>query len=257
MNQIYKYPRTQHLVGSKNQTGDEDLSLVPFTQIKDRYVVIEEKMDGSNCGISFAEGQLLLQSRGHYLLGGPREKQFDLFKKWSHDNFLVLQEVLGTRYVMFGEWMYAKHTIYYDQLPAYFMEFDILDIEENKWLDTQRRKEMIGSQDITSVKVLFEGILTENILNELITQSHFISDRQYESFQEQILDHRFSPSRCNRETDLTGLMEGLYIKVEEEGEVKGRYKYVRESFLTQVEDSMSHWMNRPLIPNQYINVNCV
>lgn len=40
-----------------------------------------------------------------------------------------LYEVLGRRYVMYGEWMYAKHTIYYDLLPHYYMEFDVLDRE--------------------------------------------------------------------------------------------------------------------------------
>jgi len=45
-------------------------------------------------------------------------------------------------------------------------------------------------------------------------------------------------------------MEGLYIKVEEDGAVIERYKYVRAGFLQTVFDSESHWMDRPLIPNQ-------
>ena len=45
-------------------------------------------------------------------------------------------------------------------------------------------------------------------------------------------------------------MEGLYIKVEEDGVVKGRYKYVRTSFLTSVIQSESHWLARPIVPNQ-------
>jgi len=44
------------------------------------------------------------------------------------------------------------------------------------------------------------------------------------------------------------LMEGLYVKVEEEGVVRGRYKYVRASFLQAVFASESHWMDRPIIP---------
>ncbi len=44
-------------------------------------------------------------------------------------------------------------------------------------------------------------------------------------------------------------MEGLYIKVEEEGVVKERYKYVCGGFLQAVFDSESHWMDRPLLPN--------
>ena len=62
----YKYPRTPHLEGSRLQAGDEDLSQVPFSHLKGKYLVIEEKVDGANTAISFdTDGTLLLQSRGH------------------------------------------------------------------------------------------------------------------------------------------------------------------------------------------------
>ena len=38
-------------------------------------------------------------------------------------------------------------------------------------------------------------------------------------------------------------------KVEEEGEVRARYKYVRADFLTAVLDSGTHWLRRPILPN--------
>jgi hypothetical protein len=44
-------------------------------------------------------------------------------------------------------------------------------------------------------------------------------------------------------------MEGLYIKWEENGQVMGRYKYVRNSFLQAIEDEGVHWMDRPLEQN--------
>lgn len=34
MEQIYKYPRTRHLEGSREQAGDEDLKCVKFTEIQ-------------------------------------------------------------------------------------------------------------------------------------------------------------------------------------------------------------------------------
>ena len=45
-------------------------------------------------------------------------------------------------------------------------------------------------------------------------------------------------------------MEGLYIKVEENGVVVDRMKYVRYTFLQTVEESESHWLNRPIVPNK-------
>ena len=44
-------------------------------------------------------------------------------------------------------------------------------------------------------------------------------------------------------------MEGLYIKVEEDGQVVQRVKYVRSSFLQVVEESKTHWLERPIVPN--------
>ena len=56
--------------------------------------------------------------------------------------------------------------------------------------------------------------------------------------------------RVRAETDPHDEMEGLYIKVESEGQVVGRYKYVRASFLTSILESGSHWLSRPIVPNQ-------
>jgi hypothetical protein len=56
--------------------------------------------------------------------------------------------------------------------------------------------------------------------------------------------------RAYRETDPSDLMEGLYIKIEEDGAVVDRFKFVRGSFLTVVENSNTHWLQRPIIPNR-------
>ena len=93
---IIKYPRTRHLEGSRLGPGDEDLSQVPFASIFGKNIVIEEKIDGANCAISFdGEGNLLLQSRGHYLLGGAREKHYNLLKQWANLYQDVFFDTLG------------------------------------------------------------------------------------------------------------------------------------------------------------------
>ena len=108
-----------HIAGSGIQSGDVDLAVVPYSALAGRHLVVEEKMDGANCAIRFApDGALLLQSRGHYLAGGPRERQFDLLKAWAGRRAPALWDVLGDRYVLYGEWVYARHTIYYTALPA-------------------------------------------------------------------------------------------------------------------------------------------
>ena len=45
-------------------------------------------------------------------------------------------------------------------------------------------------------------------------------------------------------------MEGLYVKVEADGVVQERYKYVRGGFLQTAFQSGGHWLDRPIVPNQ-------
>ncbi|HLG75255.1 MAG TPA: RNA ligase family protein, partial [Ktedonobacteraceae bacterium] len=157
MQKIYKYPRTNHLDGSGIQRGDEDLSVMPIRGLAGQHVIVEEKMDGANSAISFSDdGTLLLQSRGHYLTGGPREKQFHLFKTWAYRYVNELQAALGERYILYGEWLYAKHTIFYTNLPHYFMEFDIYDKERDVFLSTEQRQTFLTALPfVVSVKVLY------------------------------------------------------------------------------------------------------
>jgi hypothetical protein len=47
-------------------------------------------------------------------------------------------------------------------------------------------------------------------------------------------------------------MEGLYIKDETPGSVRGRYKFVRATFQAAVLGSGSHWSDRSLVPNRLL-----
>ncbi|MDS0526043.1 RNA ligase family protein [Clostridium sp. SHJSY1] len=253
MERIYKYPRTQHIEGSRFQDGDEDLESIKFEKIKNKFCVIEEKVDGANVGVSFdANGKMYLQSRGHFLNGGYGESQFDLFKTWTNSYSYTLRELLGDRYVMYGEWLYAKHTVFYDNLNHYFMEFDIFDKVEEKFLSTKRRREFLKDYNfIKSVLVLKETIVSsKGEIVELLGKSHFKTKNWREKLNESCIELGLSYELAKKQTDVTDLMEGLYIKIEDENYVLDRMKYVRASFLNTIMDSETHWANRPIIPNQ-------
>lgn len=252
MEKIYKYPRTRHLEGSKEQAGDEDLKSVKFDELQGKYLVLEEKVDGANCGISFgSDKKMYLQSRGHFLNGGYGERQFDLFKVWAGCFEGRLCELLGERYVMYGEWLYAKHTVFYDQLPHYFMEFDIFDKKEEKFFSTRKRREFLADAPfIRSVWVLDDGYYDNaGQIAEWIGPSMFISKEPRQSLWAQCQKNQVNPETVYAQTDLTGIMEGIYIKVEDGDYVTDRLKYVRGSFLNAILDSETHWMSRPIVPN--------
>lgn len=272
MSEFHKYVRTLHVRGSRFQNGDHDLEAVPWEELRGKHLVVEEKLDGANAGISFTEeGELKLQSRGHYLRGGPREKHFALLKQWASAKQEELFCVLGSRYVMYGEWMFAKHTMFYDELPHYFMEFDILDTEDgcNEFLSTPARGKVINGSSstprldtdtIVPVKVIAEGKFDRfEDLQKLITRSNFISDKRVSNFLDAALKAGLLPRHgmfANKEIqealatgDWDTNMEGLYIKWEEDHVVKGRYKFVRESFTSSILDQETHWHDRPIVQN--------
>lgn len=249
---MVKYPRTRHLEGSRLQPGDADLEAAAFAEIAGRPLAVEEKIDGANAAISFGPaGELLLQSRGHYLTGGARERHFAPLKAWTAGLREALWSTLGPRFVMYGEWTHAKHTIYYDALPHYFLEFDILDRETGRFLSTPARRALIGALPVCSVPVLHLGLAPDMAaLKALIGRSAFKSDRWRERLAEASETPPHRPEMVRRQTDASELMEGLYVKIEEEGAVTGRYKYVRHDFLAVVRDSESHWQSRPILPNR-------
>lgn len=253
---IIKYPRTQHLQGSRLQEGDEDLSQIEFDYVLGKNIVIEEKIDGANTAISFdGDGNLLLQSRGHYLIGGYRERHYNLFKQWANLNVDTLFDALSNRYVMYGEWMYAKHAVFYDALPDYFMEFDIFDRERGVFLDTSSRRAITNKMGIiSSVPVLASGIFNskESVLGYL-GNSNYITEDHIEVLRTIATRQGIDVERAIKETDPSLKMEGLYIKIEENGIVTDRVKYVRASFIQSIMQAEGHWLNKPIIPNQLKN----
>ena len=252
MEKIIKYPRTRHLEGSKLQFGDEDLSQIKFETIKNKKIIVEEKVDGANVGISFVSDKLYLQSRGHFLVGGYNERHYNLLKAWANQNLNALYNALGNRYIMFGEWLYAKHKIFYDDLPDYFLEFDLFDKENQVFLDTTSRKEITKNLPVFSVPVLAEDSFSNlKSLLSLLTNSTYRTEKHLENLIGQIERLGLNVQQILKESDLSPLMEGLYIKVEENGVVKERMKYVRPSF-TQLEESQTRWIDRPIITNLLI-----
>jgi hypothetical protein len=249
---LRKYPRTPHLQGSRLQSGDHDLAQVPFDELKGRFLVVEEKLDGANAAISFdADGTLRLQSRGHYLTGGPREKQFGLFKAWAASVQYELQPLLEDRFIVYGEWLFAKHTVFYDALPHYFCEFDVYDRTSDVFLSTARRQELLAGLPVSSVPVLHAGTVADlPALTRFAGPSTCRTPGWRDALRDAAVAGGADPDQVVRETDMSEEMEGLYLKDEDDNTVLGRYKWVRPSFHTAILDSGSHWQDRPIVANR-------
>jgi hypothetical protein len=249
---LLRYPRTPHLAGSRLQPGDEDLDQIPLDRLAGAWVVVEEKLDGSNAGISFGPlGELRLQSRGHVLAGGPRERQFDRFKAWAATHREALWHALGTRHVCFGEWLWATHTIFYDDLPAYFVEFDVWDREQRVFLDTPSRRALLEDLPVVSAPVLWSGTVEQPAgLPRLVGPSRYVTAAAPERFAAVANAAGLREDATRWRADLSGLAEGLYVKTEADGVVTGRYKWIRAGFHDAVAAAGDHWSDLPLVRNR-------
>ena len=158
--------------------------------------------------------------------------QYDLFKQWAAAKQYIFAELLQSRLIMFGEWVYARHTIHYQQLPHYFLEFDIYDKHEQIFLGHERRSDILRSNTaIHTVPILHTGPATRAQLEKLIVTSTFSG--------------RFENPLTKRTDDL---MEGLYLRIEAGGAVTGRAKFVRREFVEKAEQN-ARWRHQAVVPN--------
>ena len=228
-----KYPRTPHLFGSRGTDDDKHLGDAESRRfLANPSLIIEEKLDGTNVGIHFTvAGRLVLQCRGHEITTGMHP-QYDLFKQWVSVKRPLLEERLQSRYILFGEWLYAMHSVHYRRLPHYFFEIDIYDKDEAAFLDLRARLAILEGTGIHTVPVVHQGPVSVEGLRNLVGPS------QFESVFENPLTRR--PD---------ALMEGLYLRTEGDGRVTGRAKWVRPEFVERVKQS-EHWQHKPVVPNR-------
>lgn len=230
--EFVKYPRTPHLFGSRGTDDDKHLSEAESLRfLGDESLITEEKLDGTNVGMHFtSDGRMVLQCRGHLITEGMHP-QYDLFKQWAAEKRPDLEDRIEDRFILFGEWVYARHSIHYRQLPHYFFEFDIYDKEGGAFLSLERRLTLLEGSGITTVPVLHVGALDRDQLGALIGPSRF--------------DSLFENPATKRSDNL---MEGLYLRTEVQGTVIGRAKFVRPEFVEKVKQS-AHWQYQAITPN--------
>lgn len=218
---FYKFPSTPHLVllGDVAVRGDKVLSESERDEFLRHEIVVEEKVDGANLGISFdASGNIRAQNRGAYLRF-PCSGQWKKLSEWLVPNTDLLFEQLTDRFILFGEWCYAQHSIIYDRLPDWFLGFDIFDKTNSRFLSCSRRDKVFRDLSIAQVPKIKKGRFSLSGLKSLLTQSQ-LSDKP---------------------------AEGLYLRADIDGWLELRAKLVRPAFIQSVEQ---HWSRTMIKANQ-------
>ncbi len=128
-------------------------------------------------------------------------------------------ETLSPGWILFGEWCFAKHSIYYDKLPDWFLAFDVFDMANHEFLSTIRRNKVAESLGLATVPRLAAGRFNRNEILELITDSKLAN----------------------------GPMEGVYLRKENDSVLIDRAKIVRAEFTQAISE---HWSKKTLRKNK-------
>lgn len=228
MTDFFKFPHTPHLawLGEGEPRIDKALSPEERDAFLVGEIVVEEKVDGANVGLSVGpDGRLRARNRGAFIDSGAHP-QFAPLWGWVAEREVLLIDALGSSLALFGEWCFAVHSVRYDRLPDFLLGFDIYDIVTRRFWSCERRDELLRHLAIPSVPRLAWGVFALSELQQILTQSSAFG----------------SVSR-----------EGLYLRSEEDGWLKRRAKLVRKEFTQAISE---HWSRRPLERN-HLTVNSV
>lgn len=249
-----KYPRTEHLLGSKfldqsnfntHYVNNEQFCFPSLTSTQ--LFVIEEKMDGIGIGIFFIGDSIHFQQRGHIFNIDNIPDLLKKFKTWALLNEELLFCIVANQYTLFGEWLEFKHTVFYNNLPDFFLEYDIYDHTTQKFLSTNQRYSLINNQ-LHSVKVLKQThSLSLEIIHNLLTEyptSYFNNNSWSDDFNYLCKN---LPSLAF-DTTKNSSYEGFYIKIEDKEKTLSRMKWIRKEFFDIVKLN-EHWKNKQIVTN--------
>ncbi len=248
-----KSPRTTHLVGSGIPGSGDASERLRWEDICGRFVVLEEKIDGSEVSFHFdADANLIGRERANIIDLSARdgaERHLDGFKDWLDLRAHAFFERIEDRYIVYAEWCALAHCILYDRLPDYFIECDVQDKLTGQFLSTARRRALLEGVDVSQAPVLFEGAANRKTPPaSFVGRSAFCSGDPAAAIAR--LPQLAGGGLDGARFQTNGLAEGIYGKIEEGDEVVGRFKWIREDFVRHIVDGGRHWKSQVLVPNK-------
>lgn len=224
---FFKFPPTPHLawLGPNPARDDKVLSEQERDAFLRGEVVIEEKVDGANLGLSVGSGRVVqAQNRGAYL-DRSTHPQFNPLWSWLAVREHELARSLGEHLVLFGEWCFAVHSVRYDRLPDWFLGFDVYDRSRRFFWSTARRDALLGSLGLSQVPMIERGRYDLPGLCAMLASAR---------------------SRVGN-----GPAEGFYLRCEDEHGLLARAKLIRTEFAQALD---THWSARKLSKNRVSSV---
>jgi len=147
----YKYNRTFHLPWSLGATNDDKI-MKDISGFYGEEIVITEKMDGENTSIS-----------RDYIHARSLDSADHPSRHWAKGLWGQIRYDIPEGWRICGENLYAKHSLGYDNLPSYFMAFNIWN-DENVCLSFDETIQWCQLLGVEHVPVLWRGIFDEKFI---------------------------------------------------------------------------------------------
>lgn len=201
-----KYPRTFHLPESEGYTSDDKV-LSNSDHLLGKKVVCTEKKDGENTSMySDICHARSLDSSDHES------------RSWVKSLHSTIKRDIPEGMRIYGENLYAKHSIYYENLESYFYVFSIwMNSTILSWQETEEWANLFG---LVTVPVIYSGIWTKD-----------------------------THSECLSKLDLEK-QEGYVVRLADSFDVSdfsvSIAKFVRKSHVS----TNNHWMYQKVVPNK-------
>lgn len=221
MTEFFRFPHTPHLawLGPGTARDDKVLSPPEVRELLSGEVVVEEKVDGANLGLSLdPDGRLRAQNRGKYIEHERAAPQFRPLARWLAEHSERLASALTSDLMLFGEWCYAVHSVRYTRLPDWFVAFDVYDRKAAQFWSVRRRDDLARRAGVPVVPMLARGRFDLAGVRALL-----------------------GPSRLGDTP-----AEGVYVRREDDDWLLGRAKLVRPEFVQAIGE---HWSKRRLETN--------
>lgn len=140
-----KYPKTMHLPYSPGLTND-DKRISTMKYLENCEVVITEKLDGENTCME----RNYIHARSEHNTTHPSRNMV----KALHAS---IKDKIPEYIAVFGENMYAKHSIAYDKLDSVFYVFAVFNKETRTFLSWDSTEYMAKHLGLKTVPVMYRG----------------------------------------------------------------------------------------------------
>lgn len=160
----YKYPRTLHLPWSEGATKDDKV-LGDTHHFDNKRVIVTLKMDGENTTMySDHIHARSIDSKDH-----PS-------RHWVKSYHAAIRSRIPRNYRICGENLFAKHSIFYDNLPFYFMVFSVWS-PDNHCLSYFKTIEFCVYLYLSLVPTIWSGIWRGDMQTILTEAFKFYADK--------------------------------------------------------------------------------